>query len=87
VKKRKITIVMAEAVVAMDIRRLLEILGYDVTAEVFRGEPAAVDVVDRPDLLLIDTSLPGGTEQLPARPTSDKGRCDPCHFYDQQIRP
>ncbi len=64
---------MAEAVVAMDIRRLLEILGYDVTAEVFRGEPAAVDVVDRPDLLLIDTSLPGGTDsyQLARRLTKE----------------
>jgi CheY-like chemotaxis protein len=60
--KRKISIVMGEAVVAMDIRRLLEILGYDVTAEIFREEPAAVDVVDRPDRLLVDTSLPGGTD-------------------------
>lgn len=53
---------MGEAVVAMDIGRLLEILGYDVTAVVFQGEPAAVDVCDRPDLLLVDTSLPGGVD-------------------------
>jgi CheY-like chemotaxis protein len=62
VKKTKISIVMGEAVVAMDMKRLLEMLGYDVTAEIYREESAAAGWSDRPDLLLIDTSLPGGVD-------------------------
>ncbi len=50
---------MDGAVVAMDIKRFLEMLGYDVTAKIYREESAAVDRTDRPDILLIFTSLPG----------------------------
>ncbi|HSV97310.1 MAG TPA: response regulator [Spirochaetota bacterium] len=73
-KKTKISIVMGEAVVAMDMKRLLEMLGYDATAEIYREESAAAGRTDRPDLLLIDACLPGGADgYLAARRLAGEG--------------
>lgn len=58
--EKKILIVEDEAIVAEDIRRTLEKLGYQVMGVVATGEAAVARVTaDRPDLVLMDVVLQG----------------------------
>lgn len=65
--KKQILIVEDEAVVAMDIRRTLLELGYDVTGTVASGQ-AAVQEIQRnpPDLVLMDIVLKGPMDGIEA---------------------
>jgi PAS domain S-box-containing protein len=58
--KKKIILVEDEAIVAEDLRRNLERLGYEVVAVAASGEQALVDInTHRPDLVLMDIVLQG----------------------------
>ncbi|NIM13459.1 MAG: response regulator [Candidatus Aminicenantes bacterium] len=63
----KILIVEDETIVALDIKRRLVKLGYDVAAVVATGEEAIEKVEETPvDLILMDISLPGDIDGIEA---------------------
>ncbi|MBF0476487.1 MAG: PAS domain S-box protein [Deltaproteobacteria bacterium] len=56
-----------EAIVALDLKRILEDLGYVVCARTASGEKAVAQVeVDRPDLVLMDITLAGKMDGIEA---------------------
>jgi len=66
-KKTRIFVVEDESIVAMDIRKTLQNLGYDVPAVVSSGQ-AAIEKAgkDRPDLVLMDIVLKGQMDGIEA---------------------
>lgn len=65
--KKRILIVEDESVVAMDIRRILLDLGYDVTGPVTSGQAAIQEIRQNPpDLVLMDIVLKGPMDGVKA---------------------
>jgi len=65
--RARILIVEDEAVIALDLRRRLETLGYTVAAVVFSGEAALQEAIQtQPDLVLMDIQLKGGVSGIDA---------------------
>jgi CheY-like chemotaxis protein len=59
-EKKKILIVEDEGIIALDIKKRLESLGYDVSKVVDSGEKAIEEVNNiKPDLILMDIVLKG----------------------------
>jgi CheY-like chemotaxis protein len=59
-QKKRILIVEDEGIIALDIRKRLESLGYDVSSVVDSGEKAIEEVRKlRPDLIIMDIVLKG----------------------------
>ncbi len=66
-RKVRIFVVEDEAIVAMDIRNSLEILGYSVVGTASTGEKAIVKALEtRPDLMLMDIILKGEMDGVQA---------------------
>lgn len=65
--KTRILVVEDESIIAMDIEMSLRNLGYEVTAKVPSAEQAIKKVEeDKPDLVLMDIVLKGGTDGIEA---------------------
>ncbi len=63
----RILIVEDQAVVAQDLRQRLESLGYDVVGTASRAtEALELAALQRPDVVLMDIQLPGGTDGIAA---------------------
>lgn len=59
-KKARIMVVEDEAIIAMELRKRLLDLGFDVPCVAHTGEKALIDIEDRePDLVLMDINLSG----------------------------
>ncbi len=67
IAKKRIMIVEDEGITAMMIRSSLEMMGYSVTSTEITGEDAVRKAaLDKPDLVLMDISLPGNMDGITA---------------------
>jgi len=65
--RKKILIVEDEAIVAADLKNILELLGYEVPAITVSGERAVIETARfQPDIVLMDTMLVGGMDGITA---------------------
>lgn len=59
-KRARIMVVEDEAIIAMELRKRLLDLGFDVPRVAYTGEKALIDIEDKePDLVLMDINLSG----------------------------
>lgn len=69
----KILIVEDEAVVALDISRRLERMGYEISARVASSEEALSAIeINAPDLILMDINLQGSSDGIEAAEKIDR---------------
>jgi len=66
-KKASILVVEDEGIVALDLKRILENLDYEVCGIAATGEEAIkITESERPDVVLMDIRLPGGMDGIEA---------------------
>lgn len=66
-EKKKILIVEDESIIAMSLRTILELSGYDVCALASTGEQAVENVEEeKPDLVIMDIGLSDGIDGIEA---------------------
>jgi CheY-like chemotaxis protein len=66
-QKKRIFIVEDSGVIQLELRKILEGLGYEIGGTATTGEEAVAGCIqDRPDLILMDVVLPGGINGIEA---------------------